>query len=162
GIELSAAFTATANAELKVGALEETITVTGANSLVDIQNVATQAVLKRELLDATPTAQTLTGFTSLTIGLVATGSSAQSPDVAGGVEVNVVPKSGGNEFRGVFNADWSDGKLQASNIDDDLTNRGLKNQPGLDYLFDISAGYGGPLVRDKVWFYEAFREQSSW
>src|SRR5436190_1628356 len=44
GIELSAGFTATANAEMKVGALEETVTVTGASPVVDVQNVRTQTV----------------------------------------------------------------------------------------------------------------------
>ena len=55
GIELSAGFTATANAEMKVGGLEETVTVTGASPVVDIRNVRTQQVLKAEVLDALPT-----------------------------------------------------------------------------------------------------------
>src|SRR5262245_44416727 len=40
GLELSSNFTATVNAELQVGGVEETITVTGATPLVDTQNVA--------------------------------------------------------------------------------------------------------------------------
>src|SRR2546422_5268274 len=43
GIELSAGFTASVNAELKVGAVEETVTVSGASPLVDTQNVRTQS-----------------------------------------------------------------------------------------------------------------------
>src|SRR5262245_59157914 len=39
GIELTTGFTATANAEMKVGGLQETVTVTGASPVVDIQNV---------------------------------------------------------------------------------------------------------------------------
>jgi hypothetical protein len=39
GIELSAGFTATVNADLQVGTLAETVTVTGATPLVDTQNV---------------------------------------------------------------------------------------------------------------------------
>ena len=54
GIELTAGFTATVNAELRVGALEETITVTGAAPLVDIQNVRQQESVSNELLDALP------------------------------------------------------------------------------------------------------------
>ena len=45
---LTAGFTATVNAELKVGALEETITVTGASPLVDMQNTRQQKVVSRE------------------------------------------------------------------------------------------------------------------
>jgi hypothetical protein len=74
GIELSAGFTATINAELRVGSLEETITVSGAAPLVDTTNVRKQIVATRELLDTLPTSTkhiytlvTLTpGFTGVT------------------------------------------------------------------------------------------------
>ena len=55
GIELPPGFTSTANADLQIGSLEETIVVTGASSIVDIQNVRTQTVLTRDFLDAVPT-----------------------------------------------------------------------------------------------------------
>src|SRR3954470_20865448 len=42
GIELTTGFTATVNADLKVGTVEETITVSGAAPVVDTQNVASQ------------------------------------------------------------------------------------------------------------------------
>ena len=45
GIALTAGFTATVNADMQVGALEETITVTGAAPLVDTQNVRQQRVV---------------------------------------------------------------------------------------------------------------------
>src|SRR2546422_3129099 len=54
GIELSAGFTATVNAEMRVGAVEETVTVSGSSPLVDVQNVRQQKVLSDELLDALP------------------------------------------------------------------------------------------------------------
>jgi len=53
-IELTAGFTAAVNAELRVGALEETVTVSGASPLVDIQNVQQQKVVSNELLAALP------------------------------------------------------------------------------------------------------------
>src|SRR3954468_8036091 len=55
GLDLTAGFTATVNAELRVGALEETITVSGAAPVVDTQNVRKQVVASREVLDALPT-----------------------------------------------------------------------------------------------------------
>jgi hypothetical protein len=55
GLELTTAFTATVNAELKVGALEETITVSAAAPVVDTQNVMQQQTLARSTLDAFPT-----------------------------------------------------------------------------------------------------------
>src|SRR5262245_31234444 len=54
GIELTGSFVATINAELRVGALEETITVTGETPVVDVQSVARQRVLNAETIDALP------------------------------------------------------------------------------------------------------------
>src|SRR6185295_14094553 len=69
GVELTTGFTATANADMKVGALEETVTVTGASPIVDIQNVRTQQVLKSEVLAALPSAnKDLLAYASLTLG----------------------------------------------------------------------------------------------
>src|SRR5712692_7546847 len=82
GIELVAGFTAPVNAELKVGSVEETITVTGASPVVDVQSVRTQSVLKAEVLDALPSGQRdLTQLASLTLG--ATITSAGRNDVGG-------------------------------------------------------------------------------
>ena len=55
GILLTAAFTANVNVEMRVGNLEETITVTGEASTVDVQSVVTQKVVTRDVLDAVPT-----------------------------------------------------------------------------------------------------------
>jgi len=74
GIQLTSGFTATVNADLQVGSLAETVTVTGASPLVDTTNVRKQTVASRELLDALPTSTkhinilvTLTpGFTGVT------------------------------------------------------------------------------------------------
>src|SRR5262245_19984411 len=54
-IELSAAFTATVNAQMEIGALEETVTVAGASPLVDTQNARQQKVISNELLSSLPT-----------------------------------------------------------------------------------------------------------
>ena len=58
GIALSAGFTAPVNVELGVGELSETITVSGASPVVDVQNVRQQTVLTREVMDAIPTGKT--------------------------------------------------------------------------------------------------------
>jgi hypothetical protein len=55
GIELTSDFTASVNAELRVGSVEETITVLGASPVVDVQNVVQQRVFTREVLDSVPT-----------------------------------------------------------------------------------------------------------
>ena len=58
-IELPANFTATVNAELRVGALEETVTVSGQSPVVDVQNAVQQTVLSRQVLDAVPTGRSI-------------------------------------------------------------------------------------------------------
>src|SRR5262245_15870066 len=68
-VELSANFTASINAEMKVGALEETITVSGQSPVVDVQNVATRNLISREALDTVPTNKTLEAFAALTPGV---------------------------------------------------------------------------------------------
>ena len=54
GIELTGAFVATVNAELQVGGLEETITVTGETPVVDLQSVGRQVVMSTETIDVLP------------------------------------------------------------------------------------------------------------
>ena len=57
GIELTGSFTATVNADLRVGALEETIRVTGQTPVVDVQSAKRQQVLRDEIIEAIPTAR---------------------------------------------------------------------------------------------------------
>src|ERR1051326_3319144 len=57
GIELSGSFTAVVNADLKVGALAETITVTGETPIVDTQSVRRQTTISSELITAIPSAR---------------------------------------------------------------------------------------------------------
>src|SRR5439155_17618468 len=54
GIELTTGFTATVNAELRVGEVEETVTVSGASPVVDVQNAQQQTTIPRNTRDALP------------------------------------------------------------------------------------------------------------
>ena len=78
GLELPSNFTATVNAEMKVGALEESVTVSGASPVVDVQTTVTSQVLNREVLDAVPTGRTAQTAAALVPGVV-----MGTPDVAG-------------------------------------------------------------------------------
>jgi hypothetical protein len=77
-IELPATFTATVNAELKVGALEETITVTGASPMVDMSNVIKRQVVSKETIDAMPTSKNWS-----TLGVMTVGVFSNQNDVGG-------------------------------------------------------------------------------
>ena len=76
GIELAGNFTATINADLRVGAIEETITVTGESPIVDVQGVARQQVLTEETVDAIPTGKYFVNLGVLIPGVSASCSAA--------------------------------------------------------------------------------------
>ena len=69
GLQLPAEFTATLNTELTVGALAETITVTGASPVVDVTSAAKTSVLDREAMDAIPTGRSIQGMAQLVVGV---------------------------------------------------------------------------------------------
>src|SRR5688572_7651964 len=87
GILLEGNFSAPVNAELRVGALEETITVTGAAPVVDVQSARQQQVLDRELIRDLPTSRAYHSLATLIPGMVISG---QTQDV-GGVSGDRIP-----------------------------------------------------------------------
>ncbi len=79
GVNLTASFTATVNADMRVGALEETITVSGAAPTVDVQNVVQQRVMTRDVVDAIPVG----AKSVMSIGVLIPGVTTNSQDVGG-------------------------------------------------------------------------------
>src|SRR5437667_3397930 len=85
GVELTADFTATINADLKVGTLEETITVSAESPVVDVQSITTRTVMTRDVLDSIPTGRNIQAIgimipgTTIAVG----GGGALSRDVGG-------------------------------------------------------------------------------
>lgn len=80
GLELGPSFNATVNANMRIGTLEESVTVSGSSPLVDTQTVSHQTVLPKAILDAVPTAKTLLSFYALTPALQ---SPTNAQDVGG-------------------------------------------------------------------------------
>jgi len=83
GLELPSNFSATVNADLKIGALEETVVVTGASPVVDTTSTARAQVITRDLLDQLPTGKTAQLAAALVPGVF-----MGTPDVAGAQAVN--------------------------------------------------------------------------
>lgn len=81
GIELTTSFTAQVNAELTVGTLEETVTVSGETPVVDIQNSRQQTTITRTTLDAIPTTKRIGQYASIIPGATYTNPTFQ--DVGG-------------------------------------------------------------------------------
>ena len=82
GVELTTGFTATVNADMKVGSLEETVTVSGAAPLVDTQNVNQQRVFSRTVVEQLPSSPTLNQYATMIPGAILTGGAA-AQDVGG-------------------------------------------------------------------------------
>jgi hypothetical protein len=227
GLELSAGFTANVSPELKVGGLEETVTVTGASPVVDVQNVRNQSVLSYQVLDALPAAKTVAGFAVLTLGASARppGGGAAIADVGGskgdannsltihglrpsdwrqtydgmslnqlniggsgrayqpnqvavqevvlgtgmasaeietgGIQMNLVPKEGGNAFKYYFSGAYTNNEFQQDNLDDGIRALGVTAVPGVKQIYDWGGGIGGRVIEDKLWFYAAARTWGS-
>ena len=70
GIELSIGFTASIDIQLSVGDIQETVTVSGATPVVDIQNVEQRQVMSREVIDSIPTGKSITGYGLLVPGMM--------------------------------------------------------------------------------------------
>jgi len=75
---LPADFTATVNVQLSVGALQESVTVSGQSPMVDVQSSSRTEVITRDLLDALPTPRNTQSF-----GYLAQGVRLSKPDVGG-------------------------------------------------------------------------------
>jgi hypothetical protein len=78
GIELPSEFVATVNVDLKVAALAETVTVSGASPLVDVQQVSKTQVLTREMIDSLPTTRNVQS-----VGILVPGVRFGTPDIGG-------------------------------------------------------------------------------
>jgi hypothetical protein len=89
GIELPASFTATVAVEMQVGSIEETITVSGAAPLVDVQTVTTQRLLSKDLIEAIPSARSLQGYAMLTPGVISRGGFGQITGSAADMGVSI-------------------------------------------------------------------------
>lgn len=81
-IALTSAFTATVNVEMRVGAVEETITVTGATPTVDIRNTIQRQVIPHEVMEAVPVKRNYVG-----IGQTIPGTIPTTPNRASGQDV---------------------------------------------------------------------------
>jgi hypothetical protein len=88
----------------------------------------------------------------------AKGADAMNP----GVTMNLVVKSGGNTFKGLGSANYQSGDFQSNNITQDLLDRGYA--PGVNKFTKYQDYYGeigGPILRDRLWFYASHRDASS-
>src|SRR6266542_1297974 len=84
GIELSGTFVATVNADMKGGALAETITVTGETPIVDVQSAKVQSTMNRDIIAAIPTSRNATGIMALIPAMPTNGDGGNTAGTGGG------------------------------------------------------------------------------
>ena len=217
GISLTGSAISTVDVELRVGALEETITVTGEAPVVDTQSLTTQRVINAETIDALPSARNYFGVARMVPGTLGGGNDVggsliqdvgqsltvhgsrtvdqritingvntmtlqagggiggQTPDMGsaaevtvdtsslgadlptGGLRVNFVPKDGGNTFSNSAIFSFTNEALQGNNFSDALRTAGLATPNKILHAVDLNESFGGPMKRDKVWFWASFR-----
>jgi hypothetical protein len=217
GVVIETNFTAPINVEMKVGAVAESVTVTGESPVVDVQRSERREVVNQQLLEALPTGrnfQLMAGTVpSVTTGVFDVGGSsamwtggsllvhgslsgdsrtlidgmvvdamfgggqcscvydneAQTQEMAvqvtggsaenqlSGVLVNRIPRTGGNSFSGDGLFLFANDKLQGTNLDSALVARGLTSGAKLYRSYDINYSAGGPLIKDRLWFFASGR-----
>ena len=79
--------------------------------------------------------------------------------VTGGPQLNVIGKQGGNMFAGSFFINGTGSGLQGENLTDEIKAKGLTATNSFKQVWDVNPSFGGPIVRDKVWFFATFRYQ---
>jgi carboxypeptidase family protein len=218
-LELVGTTVVTANADLAVGTVEETITVSGATPTVDLQSTTRQVSITQEIMAAIPTSRTpfslgvliagvrqdvggrdvggavvaevaslvanggrtgdqrmMVNGVALSSGIAggwgggavpnATGTAEFAIDVSGvdaqaatgGVRVNFIPRDGGNKFSGTVFASFAKDSFAADNYTGtDVQQRGLVAPSKIKGNGDFNPGVGGPIVRDKLWFFASGR-----
>jgi hypothetical protein len=76
-----------------------------------------------------------------------------------GVFMNMVTKSGGDRYQGKLSFFWQGDETQASNVDDELGRAGLRDDANeVDFISDASFQIGGPVLRNRLRFFTAFRD----
>ena len=78
-----------------------------------------------------------------------------------GVQMNIVPKQGGNRLSGLIAASGFSQGMQANNYSADLQARGAGAPNPTYHVYDFNVAVGGPIQKDKLWFYMSVREQGS-
>jgi len=214
-VRLTAGFVARVDVVLKVGAIEESITVS-ASPTVDVQSTGSVTVLTRETLEVVPSSRAgiislmnqspsvrsqmdvggsqsnilpamrvygistnatswlvLDGVVTTDAGQTGGGGSyfdyasfeeARMQTIANDVEVpnrginlNLIVKSGGNDFHGTASWEQTSDRFQASNLDLALAAQGITAPNILRRRFYGGADIGGRIVRNKLWFYTGIR-----
>jgi hypothetical protein len=76
---------------------------------------------------------------------------------AGGVRANMIPKDGGNVFKGTMFFSGANKSLQSDNSAD-AKKAGLAAPDALNKVWDVNIAQGGPIKKDRLWFFASYRD----
>jgi hypothetical protein len=76
-----------------------------------------------------------------------------------GTQFNGILKSGGDAFHGSGYFAWETPSLQSDNVTDELRARGVKDGNPLEAYHDANFDLGGPVLKQRLWFYGSYRHQ---
>ncbi len=220
-LEISGSGVVSINVDLKVGSIEETVTVSGETPVVDLQSTTRERTMSQEIVNALPTGRMyntlgvlVPGVTSnqrdvggalgdtmasLTVHgsqagdqritqnglnvmtLVTAGgnigvmvpntnaaqevaidtSGASAERQTGGVSINFIPRDGGNTIRGSLFATGAYEGQQSNNFTQSVKDQGLTAPNNYKLNWDINPGVGGPILKDKLWYYYTYRNNGA-
>ena len=216
GIIISGTAVTNVNGEMRVGGVQETITVTGETPVVDVASTRREITLDNETIRALPSTRSYSYLINTVPGLQTNNNNVNTGPVfaifpihggrgvesrltvdglnisnppggnqpsnyvadvgnasevtmttsgglgeneTAGLTVNIVPRQGGNSMSGMlFYSGFSKG-MQSSNYDPELASRGVLQPNPVYHVYDFNTAVGGPIVRDKLWYYMSVRWQ---
>jgi hypothetical protein len=218
GLTLGGSAVTSVDADMKVGGVQETITVTGEAPVVDVQSTKREITLDNETMRSLPSVRSYSYLLNTVPGLQTNNNNVNAGPVfaifpihggrgvesrltvdglnisnppggnqppnfvadvgnaqevtmvtsgglgeteTAGLTMNIVPKQGGNSLSGLaFVSGFSKG-MQASNFTDELKARGATQPNPLSRVYDFNVAVGGPILKDKLWYYMSVREQGT-
>jgi hypothetical protein len=218
GVIVSGTGVINVDGELRVGGVQETVTVTGETPVVDIQSTRREVTLDNETMRALPSVRSYSYLLTTVPGLqtnvnnVSTGpvfaifpihggrgvesrltvegmnisnppGGNQPPNYTAdignaqevtmttsgglgeaetaGLTMNIVPRQGGNNLSGLFFVSGFSENMQADNFTDELRARGATQPTPTTRVYDVNLAVGGPIIRDRLWYYMSTRVQGS-
>ena len=218
GVIVSGSAVIVVDGEMKVGGVQETITVTGETPVVDVQSTKREVTLSNETMRSLPSVRSYSYLLSTVPGLQTNNNNVNTGPVfaifpihggrgvesrltvegmnisnppggnqppnyvadignaqevtmttsgglgeneTAGLTMNIVPKQGGNSMSGLFFASGFSEGMQSDNFTDELKSRGATQPTPVTRVYDVNMAVGGPILRDKLWYYMSGRVQGS-
>ncbi len=216
GLIVSGSAVIVVDADMRVGGVQETVTVTGETPVVDTQSTKREVTLDNETMRGLPSVRSYSYLLTTVPGLQTNNNNVNTGPVfaifpiyggrgvesrltvdglnvsnppggnqppnfvadignaaevtmvtsgglgeseTAGLTINIVPKQGGNTLSGLLFASGFSEKMQADNYTDELRTRGVTQPTPVFRVYDVNMAVGGPIIKDKLWYYMSVREQ---